>query len=244
MKEPPLRFVLAIYSAGEGDPEGAYAALRVGRQDKTFLFRPENGAQHSPLWGSFAFRNRSIADYAALRLNGESMVAVEAKPSDVEDVVQRLAEYRISGHFRSTRRNHLRYRCRSAQGLATRETKDHKRSIFSQLQENEAALDLARRDLAEATRMGHSLTAAAEWILDNAYLVRTQIAEIHRNLPPNYAKHVSELTPGYDLAKELVVRSENSLNENNITDCLHRCQTGQPSPSQSCGFSRCCCGWR
>ena len=109
-----------------------------------------------------------------------------------------------------------------------------KRSILARLRESELALDAARRDLLEAARLGHSMTAAAEWLLDNAYLIRTQIAETRRHLPRDYPK----LLPGlrarhtcpdvYDLAERLVAGADHALNEANITECLRQYQTVAP----------------
>src|SRR6185436_5290667 len=100
--------------------------------------------------------------------------------------------------------------------------------IFARLDDNARALDLAHRDLTEAVRLGHAVTAAAEWMLDNVYLVRTQIAEIRRNLPRDYSKKLSALTPGYDLASNLVIRSDNALNETNVLEWLQQSQKLHP----------------
>ena len=99
---------------------------------------------------------------------------------------------------------------------------------------SELALDAARRDLLEASRLGHSMTAAAEWLLDNAYLIRTQIAETRRHLPRDYAKllpgrRAPSACPGvYDLAERLVAGTDHTLNEANITECLRQYQTATP----------------
>ena len=209
MKGMPLRFVLAIYSAGEGDPEAALKDLHSAGSKTAFLF---GGGDAESKIGK-----RPIARYSHLRLDGETILAVEAQPPEVEVVVQRLQNSGSPAIFVLHEE--------IASGSATRPEPP---SMFARLEENEHALDLARRDLAEAVRMGHALTAAAEWILDNAYLIRTQIAEIRRNLPQNYSRNLAALEPGYDLAKELVVRSDQSLNENNITEWLRQSQAAKP----------------
>jgi cyclic beta-1,2-glucan synthetase len=109
-----------------------------------------------------------------------------------------------------------------------------RRSILARLRESELALDAARRDLLESVRLGHSMTAAAEWLLDNAYLIRTQIAETRRHLPRDYPKLLPGLrarhtTPDvYDLAERLVAQTDHCLNESNITECLRQYQTATP----------------
>ncbi|HXP88164.1 MAG TPA: glucoamylase family protein [Bryobacteraceae bacterium] len=109
-----------------------------------------------------------------------------------------------------------------------------KRSILARLRESELALEAARRDLLEAARLGHTMTAAAEWVLDNAYLIRTQIAETRRHLPRDYPKllpglHARYTCPEvYDLAEHLVAGADHALNETNITECLRQYQTVAP----------------
>jgi hypothetical protein len=81
MSRKPLRFVLGFYSAEEGNPETAYKALREASRGKVHLFRPEMAS---------AWQGRSIERYSALLLDGESLVADEVSPSEVEAVVKRL----------------------------------------------------------------------------------------------------------------------------------------------------------
>src|SRR5579871_7051282 len=81
MSPKPSRFVLGFYSAEERDPQAGYQALREASRGKVHLFRPENA---SPWEG------RSIERYSALLLDGESLVAAEVSPSEVEAVVKRL----------------------------------------------------------------------------------------------------------------------------------------------------------
>src|SRR5580698_5829705 len=145
----PPRFVIAIYTAGEGDSEAEQKAL--------------GEAKH----------HRTVQRYSALQLEGERLIAVEAKASEVEEVVKRLQNTGSPAIFVLNDAAGSSFDSDEPKPESKHETKHGaRRSIFSRLRENEAALDLARRDLAEAVRMGHALTAAAEWILDNAYLIR------------------------------------------------------------------------
>ncbi len=78
------------------------------------------------------------------------------------------------------------------------------------------------------------MTAAAEWLLDNAYLIRTQIAETRRHLPRDYPKLLPGRRPPptcpgkYDLAERLVASTDHTLNEANITECLRQHQIAAP----------------
>jgi hypothetical protein len=51
-------------------------------------------------------------------------------------------------------------------------------------EDNVRVLRDAFRTLAEDVRTGQFVASAAEWLLDNFYLVTTEIADIRRNLPP------------------------------------------------------------
>ena len=101
-------------------------------------------------------------------------------------------------------------------------------TLLAQLQRNERTLEFARSGLAEAVRLDHVLTAAAEWLLDNGYLIRTQIAEIRRHLPRRYHHILRAGDSGepyiYELARELTAHTKYFLDESNIRDCLSRYQ--------------------
>ena len=62
------------------------------------------------------------------------------------------------------------------------------RPLLPILRECEVAIERARADLGEAARLDYGITHAAEWLLDNTYLIRSHIAEIRHNLPDNHNK--------------------------------------------------------
>ncbi|HTW67790.1 MAG TPA: glucoamylase family protein [Bryobacteraceae bacterium] len=236
MKQKPLRLVLAFYSGDEEEPNTAYRSVREAGSGRVFLFSA----------GAPSKTGRPAIDrYAALRLEGETLVAVEAPAEKLENIVRRLQDVGSPAVF-ALREDSANLSAPGeqpdvepstggsprdlARQCAERRAAPHKtlQSIFGELQENELALDASRRDLAEAARLGHALTAAAEWLLDNAYLIRTQIAEIRRHFPRGYAKHFLSLAPAYDLAQELVASSDQSLSEDNISEWLREYQTVAP----------------
>jgi cyclic beta-1,2-glucan synthetase len=237
----PLRTILAFYSAEEGKPEAAYEAVRRLTRGPVHLFRPEALAHDAPQ--SFD-RNPSLGRYAWMRLEGESLIVAEVAETEVEAIVKQiqgigspavfvLAEDRVAagepasnGAAVQTEGVTLGEAARAA--AARRDTEKSQPSVFQKLRENELALAGARRDLVEAARLGHSLTAAAEWLLDNAYLIRTQIAEIRKHFPKTNSKTLPGLAQGYALAQELVARSGNSINESNISEWLREYQTVVP----------------
>src|ERR1019366_852200 len=80
-------------------------------------------------------------------------------------------------------------------------------------------IERARRDLSEAVRLEYGITHSAEWLLDNAYLIRSNIADIRHDLPDNHNKILPVLTDRsclvrlrvYHLAAELCDRTGHRL---------------------------------
>ncbi len=254
MKGDPARVILGFYSSEHIDAEKAFQNIGVSAGGRVHLFhgngtKPRAGAE---------------AHYSALRLDGESLVVAEAPPADVQAIVKQLQSVGLPAVFVlsedlpsipvvppvveepvswlpedvarrcAQRRAELDPLKRDIPKLDSRGPDRSKRSILARLRESELALDAARRDLLEAARLGHTMTAAADWLLDNAYLIRTQIAETRRHLPRDYPK----LLPGlrarytcpdvYDLAEHLVASTDHALDETNITECLRQYQTVSP----------------
>src|SRR5689334_2296691 len=86
------------------------------------------------------------------------------------------------------------------------------RSLLPAVRDCEAAMERAREDLAEATRLDYGISPAAEWVLDNTYLIRAHIADIRHNLPDNHFRILPVLADAvgtirlrvYRLAVELI----------------------------------------
>ena len=106
--------------------------------------------------------------------------------------------------------------------------------LLSRLRDSERAIASARAGLISATRLDHALTAAAEWLLDNFYLVRTHGAEVRNHLPRHYARILPTL-PSLQgqlrvavLAAELVKRTDLTLDEASIIGWLRGYQKVDP----------------
>jgi cyclic beta-1,2-glucan synthetase len=69
-------------------------------------------------------------------------------------------------------------------------------SLARRLDDNEAVLVAAYRDIAHAVDSGSAITPAAEWLLDNFHIVEKQIREIRNNLPPGYYRQLPKLAGG------------------------------------------------
>ena len=66
--------------------------------------------------------------------------------------------------------------------------------LFSRVAENEEILLESFRLIAETVRNQRSITPAAEWLIDNFYVVEEQIKDVRDHLPPEYYKELPKLT--------------------------------------------------
>jgi cyclic beta-1,2-glucan synthetase len=244
VKGDPTRVILGFYSSEPVDAEKAYRTIGASAGGRVHLFAGDgakNGTRPHP---------GAEAHYSALRLEGESLIVAEAPAAaNIQTIVEKLRNVGLPAVFvlREDRANvsyapepvetpagwlpqDVARRCAERFAKPDRS----KRSILARLRESELALDAARRDLLEAARLGHSMTASAEWLLDNAHLIRTQIAETRRHLPRDYPKLLPGLQANYtcpdvyDLAEHLIAGTDHALNETNITECLRQYQTVTP----------------
>ena len=85
-------------------------------------------------------------------------------------------------------------------------------SLLQRLRENESALGAAYATIAEASAAGQRPPPAADWLLDNFYLVEEQIRTARRHLPRGYSRELPRLKDGnhagfprvYAIALELI----------------------------------------
>ncbi len=66
--------------------------------------------------------------------------------------------------------------------------------LLHRLKVNGQVLEQVRETLDESARLLQPITPAAEWLLDNSYIIQGHIADIHRNLPRQYHKVLPVLT--------------------------------------------------
>ncbi len=85
-------------------------------------------------------------------------------------------------------------------------------SLLARLDDNEAVLTDTCERLTDATRKRRRITPAAEWLLDNFYLIEEQIRIARRHLPKGYSRELPRLASGpsaglprvYDIALEAI----------------------------------------
>jgi cyclic beta-1,2-glucan synthetase len=186
------------------------------------------------LWLGFGLHRKVLRDHARLVLPGESLVVVketEERAQNVVEVLRRIGHAAVfvirpaSRPFASGEADGTQREAVTMAGLpdcGTELAASHQLdrltkspSLLPVLRECEVGIEAARADLAEATRLDYGITNAAEWLLDNAYLIRSHVAEIRHNLPNNHHKILPVLAGTdapvrlrvYHLAAELIART-------------------------------------
>src|SRR5271156_3076858 len=186
MSSKTRHIILGFYSPNDGNPKSAFEAARKAGATGVLIDAASGEIKHA------------YSKYAGLRLDGETLIVASASSSNVEAIEKALEGTGSPAIFI------LR------EDPKTPGPVPHKESIFDRLRVNELRIDDVRHSLAEAARMDRALTASAEWLLDNSYLVRTQISEVRRHLPRNFPKTPSangfEHVLGY--ASDLVVETD------------------------------------
>ena len=74
-------------------------------------------------------------------------------------------------------------------------------------------MDGARDYLVESVRLGHPASPAAQWVIDNAYLIKLNLGEIRKELRDAYRTQRSNLKRLVKLAQELVDQTGGRVSE-------------------------------
>jgi len=96
--------------------------------------------------------------------------------------------------------------------------------LLKRLEQTRRWIHRACLDLAEASRLGQSTPPTAEWLLDNEYIVESNVREIQMNLPRRYFQELPSLADEpyrglpriYGLARDLAAHTDLRLDQENI----------------------------
>ena len=99
------------------------------------------------------------------------------------------------------------------------EAKPRGPSFLRRLREIEDALDWTNASLTMSAEVHHAFTLSAEWLLDNAYLIREQVTDLRESLPPKQYGELPLIVSGpaaglprvYQLASEIVAEGGGAL---------------------------------
>ncbi len=122
----------------------------------------------------------------------------------------------------------------AAQSVAPPPTKGN--PLAGRLANNGSVLLHAYRVIAGAIDEHRTITPAAEWLVDNYYVVERQIREIHSALPPGYYRQLPKLIDGpfagyprvFGLAWAFVAHTDSHFDSNMLCRFLHAYQEVQP----------------
>ncbi len=108
------------------------------------------------------------------------------------------------------------------------------RGILDRLKECEATIKAARTDLIEATRLDHTVTESAKWLLDNTYMLKASIAEIRRCLPQGFRQALVRFASPdgnlhvCELARRVVANTDRAISEQNLMEAVRTYQQTAP----------------
>ena len=108
--------------------------------------------------------------------------------------------------------------------------------LLPRLAENERVLVDTYDLIAAAAARDRRIAPAAEWLLDNFYLIEEQIRSTRRLLPRSYSSELPRLAAGsgagyprvYDIALELIAHADGRLDATNLTGFLTAYQSVVP----------------
>ena len=120
--------------------------------------------------------------------------------------------------------------------LAERHTlfsKTPSENLLKRLDENERILLEVHENLTEAVKSNTRIVPAAEWLLDNFYLIEEQIYTAKKHLPKGYSKELPQLIKGpsagfpriYDIAVEIISHTDGHVNLSRLSNFIACYQT-------------------
>jgi len=108
--------------------------------------------------------------------------------------------------------------------------------LLGRLDDNEAVITHSCERLTQATRRKQRITPAAEWLLDNFYLIEEQVRIARRHLPKGYSRELPRLDTGisaglprvYDIALEIIAHGDGRIDTAGLHRFIHAYQEVTP----------------
>ena len=108
--------------------------------------------------------------------------------------------------------------------------------LLERLSENKRLITETYDLIVAATARGASIEPAAEWLLDNFYLVEEQIHSIERLLPPSFCRELPRIKNGdnlyrprvYGIALELIAHVDGRIDSNSLNGFITAYQSVRP----------------
>jgi cyclic beta-1,2-glucan synthetase len=150
-----------------------------------------------------------------------------------KDLAAKCAVYEPPLRSELFSRDHMEQHARTLAGLHTLSPGHAPDRLLARLAENEKVLTGTRGLLVEAVRTEQRITPAAEWLLDNFYLIEEQIRMSRRHLPRGYSRELPRLLEGpsaglprvYDIALETISHGDGRVDTESLSGFLAAYQT-------------------
>ena len=186
----------------------------------------------------------SLARCSSTILSGETFVAAEVRVSETSRALVILRDVeaeapvtfafhspppfrfepgaRPLGHELPSAQRLVENAARLAHELPVgREAKSRGLSFLRRLREIERALEWANASLTMSAEVHHAFTLSAEWLLDNAYLIREQVTDLQESLPQKQYGELPLIASGaemglpriHEVASEIVAESGGALDQ-------------------------------
>lgn len=158
------------------------------------------------------------------------MIDATEQSSDVSEQFDDLLPFRggsfgaehLDFHFRQLAENQVISKGRGS----------NSKSFIQRFELNASGIADAHQAMNKAVRAGEEVPAEAEWLLDNYYVVEEQLREIRDDLPRGYYQELPKTSAGdprvYELARELVVHTDSSIDGIIIERCVQTFQSVAP----------------
>ncbi len=159
--------------------------------------------------------DRRAAAYADLRLPGESVSLCWVHPRDLSGALEILRAANADSIFL------IPDASADESSRAQTITEVGEFRLPERLERAYETAEGAWKYLGETYRLGHVVSPAARWLIDNSYQIRTQVAEIRTQFPAPLRKELGSLgAEVYQLAGKLVEQTNYSVSPNVLRDFL------------------------
>jgi cyclic beta-1,2-glucan synthetase len=109
-------------------------------------------------------------------------------------------------------------------------------ALLQQLRHSANILNTIRYNVAEAQHVEQTISLAAEWLLDNNYVIQGNLIEVQRSLPKKYycelpkvnSPNIGTVPRAYLVGKEILNGTASKLSHENIAAFIKSYQTVQP----------------
>ncbi|HEX8552378.1 MAG TPA: glucoamylase family protein [Abditibacteriaceae bacterium] len=109
-------------------------------------------------------------------------------------------------------------------------------SLLQRLRDTQITIETVEKSLTQAASLEQSVSISAEWLLDNAYIVQSQIKDVRSNLTTGFYRELPVIAEGkdagtpriYSLAADLIANTDARIDRENMSAYLHAYQEIEP----------------